>query len=301
MGAFFVSTQRDSRKASVEASNWLVALGMGLDQMGIVTSIDRLACEVLPNGKVIARDVRTGTSFIVQAATPAARPERSESEPEAAEELLSMGEDDDLDDSPDGAWDPEEPFLATPDALPGVEITESDEDWSYSYGADQSPTEEVLTDRALRDILTRIAACKTEENAWKEALAGARELIPCESGAALRQEWDGNLRFIAALGPLAHQVIGEQVPAGLGIVGFSVQRRVSLLIREPRKDPRFFASIDRRTGYRTASVLAVPVVYDSTTFGCLELLNAPRGFSQENLNRLFTIAEGLGEQMVIAV
>ncbi len=55
--------------ASVEvpASNWLVALGRGLDELGHAGRLERLACEVLPNGTVIARDVTSGSGYVVQA------------------------------------------------------------------------------------------------------------------------------------------------------------------------------------------------------------------------------------------
>ncbi|MEN0064455.1 MAG: GAF domain-containing protein [Myxococcota bacterium] len=55
--------------ASVEvpARNWMVALGRGLDELGQADSLERLACEVLPNGTVIARDVSTGTGYVVHA------------------------------------------------------------------------------------------------------------------------------------------------------------------------------------------------------------------------------------------
>lgn len=415
MGLFLVSTRSGGAPVEVEAPNWLVALGVGLDQLGSVTSIDRLACEVLQNGKVIARDVRTGTGFVVQAADSAtdtvaeaapADPDEEEtlipapaddelpiaafeddedddtfslgddeemlalgadaededetfSMPPGADELIeTLGAEEDEDDSEAPyeeedassvtvAWDAEAPFFAVdaggdddgwvdalrrqtqipaelpepvvmpeayaeeptvPDeetcelleALPDAE--EDEELWAFPFR--DEPTVDDLGDAddpALAAVLETISGSETVDAAWKAALIGAQSLVPCESGAALRQEWDGTLRFIAALGPQAHKVLGERVPAGLGIVGFCVQRRVSLLIRDPKRDPRFFANMDRRTGYHTACVLAVPVLYEATTFGCLELLNAPRGFSRQDLERLVSIADELAEQLLVAV
>lgn len=50
----------------VNAGNWLVALGLGLEQFGVMVGLDRLACEVLQNGQVLARDVRAGQGWVVQ-------------------------------------------------------------------------------------------------------------------------------------------------------------------------------------------------------------------------------------------
>jgi GAF domain-containing protein len=52
----------------VQASNWITALGLGLDRLGRAGDIERLACEVLPNGTVIARDISTGMGYVVQLA-----------------------------------------------------------------------------------------------------------------------------------------------------------------------------------------------------------------------------------------
>ena len=478
MGRYLVST-RTGQPVEVDAPNWLVALGVGLDALGTVTSIDRLACEVLANGKVIARDARTGLGFIVQAVdaddadddvpaepedlvptedpvveiyddpsleesiTTRAPPDISSDAPLiplAAEEdeedddtfvmpglsdedTFSMEEDDEEEDvdarseEEDEAWEDEAAFFSIgtdndlrpepilrevtsdpvyapllpeeedevpileaaaemvdvlpvmvmediegdepialgagdsrdgygleADALEAVEadaleaemleaaasappVPDPDEDvlavggadesdaleafgaedmssiWAASFGGEGEllSEDELAADPALQPVLERIQASVTADIAWEVSLTGAQEVIPAESGAALRQEWDGTMRFIAALGPQAHKVLGERVPEGLGIVGFCVQRRVGLLIREPAQDPRFFANIDRRTGYSTRSILAMPVSFEGTTFGCLELLNPPERFTANDMERLNLIATALAEQLLIAV
>lgn len=44
----------------------MAALGEGLQELHHISAIERLACEVLPNGTVIARDVKSGIGYIVQ-------------------------------------------------------------------------------------------------------------------------------------------------------------------------------------------------------------------------------------------
>ncbi len=69
----------------VKAENWLSALGKTLAKIGILTSLERLACEVMPNETVVARDVKTGMGFVIQQAddmgvlTPAPAMRRGES------------------------------------------------------------------------------------------------------------------------------------------------------------------------------------------------------------------------------
>ncbi|MEZ4318010.1 MAG: GAF domain-containing protein [Myxococcota bacterium] len=70
MGSYSVSS-RGLSAVEVEAPNWISALGLGLEHYGKADDIVRLACEVLPNGTVIARDVQSGTGYIVMGLEPA--------------------------------------------------------------------------------------------------------------------------------------------------------------------------------------------------------------------------------------
>jgi hypothetical protein len=65
VGSFSVSS-RGLSSVEVEAPNWIAALGLGLEALQRAGGLERLACEMLPNGTVIARDVQTGTGYVVQ-------------------------------------------------------------------------------------------------------------------------------------------------------------------------------------------------------------------------------------------
>ncbi|MCB9671157.1 MAG: GAF domain-containing protein [Alphaproteobacteria bacterium] len=67
MASFSVSS-RGLPTVEVEAPNWVAALGLGLHELGKGAGMERLACELLPNGTVIARDIKSGMGFVVQAA-----------------------------------------------------------------------------------------------------------------------------------------------------------------------------------------------------------------------------------------
>jgi hypothetical protein len=66
--ARFEIAGRGIETLQVEAGSWLTALGLGLEELGRVESLTRLACERLPNGTVIARDASTGVGYVVQLA-----------------------------------------------------------------------------------------------------------------------------------------------------------------------------------------------------------------------------------------
>ena len=90
-------TARGLASVQVQGRNWLVALGRGLHELGRVDELARLACEVLPNGTVIARDIATGTGYIVQGVdTPTGRvipdssPPAASSEPNSEDAMVRL-------------------------------------------------------------------------------------------------------------------------------------------------------------------------------------------------------------------
>ncbi len=65
MGRFSVSAG-GLPTVEVLAPNWIAALGQALEELGRASEVERMACERLPNGTVIARDVSSGVGFVVQ-------------------------------------------------------------------------------------------------------------------------------------------------------------------------------------------------------------------------------------------
>lgn len=282
MGRFQVSG-RGTPAVVVEAGNWLTALGLGLDQLDAVSALDRLACEVLPNGTVIARDARTGSGYVVvpMGDTPAPAAPAADAPLEAE----SGGIDLDPDEEPT--------FISEPDSAElALALAEGVED----YGDEEDTAE--LNKRAVRTLIATLRETPSAVIAWERALEVAQTLVPSDSGAALRVEPSGALRFVAATGPKASDVLGVTLPAGTGIVGFTVERGVGLIVTRPQRDPRFFAEMDKVTGYSTETVLCVPVrAPDGSIAGCIELLNAPAGFGRMQLELVEQVADGLTEQL----
>ena len=86
MRSYSVSA-RGLASVQVRGQNWIQALGSGLEQLGRSSEVQRLACEVLQNGTVIARDITSGTGFIVQEVDAEGEVEGAPEEFEDLEEL----------------------------------------------------------------------------------------------------------------------------------------------------------------------------------------------------------------------
>ncbi len=82
------------------------------------------------------------------------------------------------------------------------------------------------------------------------------------------------LFFIITQGMDLEQVKHIRMQSGEGIAGYVVKNRHSLCVRDVSQDPRFSKRIDQVTGFKTGSVLAVPIIYLDTVYGVIELVRA---------------------------
>jgi sigma-B regulation protein RsbU (phosphoserine phosphatase) len=63
------------------------------------------------------------------------------------------------------------------------------------------------------------------------------------------------------------------VPRGRGIAGWVLEHGEALLVPDAYSDPRFFADADKKTGFRTRSILCVPLQRSGKEIGVLQVLN----------------------------
>jgi phosphoserine phosphatase RsbU/P len=63
------------------------------------------------------------------------------------------------------------------------------------------------------------------------------------------------------------------VPRGRGIAWWVFENREPQLIKDAYADPRFYQEADRKTGFRTRSILSAPLIYENRTVAVLQLIN----------------------------
>nr|MBA2243583.1 GAF domain-containing protein [Gemmatimonadota bacterium] len=121
-----------------------------------------------------------------------------------------------------------------------------------------------------------------------------------EGGSLWLLEDDETLRCHLARGCLAEVLAGVELPLGAGIIGDAVRRRASVLVGEVREDERFLHQLDELAGFRTQSVIAVPLVCRGEVLGGIEVVNerAEDGVFEEE-HRLFL--EALADDAAAAI
>lgn len=114
-------------------------------------------------------------------------------------------------------------------------------------------------DETLKEAVLRIADCMEAE---------AASVFLLDAGS-------GRLVCRACAGPV--DVLGLALPPDTGIVGRSFVTANAQLVRDAQRDPDFAGKVDGRTGFRTRSVLAAPLVNARGVIGVIEVLNKRDG------------------------
>jgi sigma-B regulation protein RsbU (phosphoserine phosphatase) len=106
------------------------------------------------------------------------------------------------------------------------------------------------------------------------------------------------LECIASVGPV--DVTGIRVADTVGIVGEVFSNARSILVADAASDPRHHRQVDARTGFKTKSILTVPVLFGGRVFGALQAINrndasgVACAFEPENLASFESAAVALG-------
>jgi len=90
---------------------------------------------------------------------------------------------------------------------------------------------------------------------------------------------------------VAHGVGKIRIPSGHGLVGTCVRTGEAVLVNDAAADPRFSAAIDKSSGYRTKSLLTVPLrTSRGEVIGACQVLNKPGGFQPRDVDLLWLAA-----------
>lgn len=109
--------------------------------------------------------------------------------------------------------------------------------------------------------------------------------------------------FDASAGDLVMKVPelepAPRIALGAGLVGECLADREIISVPDAYEDPRFRGAVDKATGYKTESVLNVPLLgWEKQAVGVLQLLNKHAGVFDENDER---VASTLAAQCAVAV
>lgn len=155
-------------------------------------------------------------------------------------------------------------------------------------------TEQLISELgALHEISRMFESSQNINVLLKYVLEKCMDLMNAESASAMMVVADGTeLEFKIVLGPKSEEVKPFRLQIGKGIAGWVAQNNKPVLIPDAYQDPRFDPSFDKRSGYRTRSMLCVPLTYKSKPLGVMTILNRLDGnpFTESDQNLLMIFA-----------
>ncbi|MEE8329890.1 MAG: HD domain-containing phosphohydrolase [Thermodesulfovibrionia bacterium] len=120
----------------------------------------------------------------------------------------------------------------------------------------------------------------------------AQDIISAETASLLLTDESDNLRVKVVLGERGQNSKDRVVKRGEGISGWVAETGKSAVINDVTQDSRYNPSFDGESGFKTRSVMCVPLTYDKKIIGAIEVLNKKGGiFVKEDEELLWTFAK----------
>ncbi len=116
----------------------------------------------------------------------------------------------------------------------------------------------------------------------------------------LYEEETGDLVFNVALGEAGHELTEKyRIRIGQGIAGWVAENRKPVYINDVYNDERFDPNFDKATGYKTKSILCVPLLFKGKLLGVIQAINPniKAEFDDDDM----VLFHSFAEQVVLAV
>lgn len=106
------------------------------------------------------------------------------------------------------------------------------------------------------------------------SMRGVEELVDAEASSIFEMDFDSNELFFRLIrGEPSGKLKEVRLKMGEGIAGFVASSEEPLIVNNVASDRRFTRKMDEMTGFRTKSVLALPLFHKGRITGVLEVLN----------------------------
>ena len=153
----------------------------------------------------------------------------------------------------------------------------------------------------LLDVARHLSASADLLQILNAIIDAMRDLLGAERATVFEFDAKTNELFTT----VAHGVGGDlaqgiRIPAAAGIAGECAQTRAIINVPDAYADPRFNQAVDRATGFRTRSILAIPLLdFDGELIGVAQVLNRQAGgaFGLDEER----IAEALASHAAVAI
>jgi GAF domain-containing protein len=135
--------------------------------------------------------------------------------------------------------------------------------------------------RALKKMQDALRTITEETDVFalvNQILFRALEAVDSENGSLLLIDEDTDeLVFVEVHGPYRDSLKGYRLSVDEGIAGWVVRTRNPKLVPDVHLEPLFSPMVDHHIGFRTTSLVCVPLVYQDKAWGVIEVVNTRSG------------------------
>jgi len=147
------------------------------------------------------------------------------------------------------------------------------------------------------DLLEKLLARTRPEDKEEQLITSIMRMTHDALGASassllLLDEKTQELYFKFADGPVGQQLKRLHISRQSGIAGWIVRNGKPLVVNNAERNSNFYKMIDSATGFKTKSIIGVPIIVGDRVIGVIEVLNKADGtdFAKQDLKTMMEVA-----------
>lgn len=131
----------------------------------------------------------------------------------------------------------------------------------------------------VSDVSQALSATLNVQEIYQLLTGPIRQTLNVETlSIGLVEPITGDIIFVENLmGPMFEQLPPVRLKRGQGIAGWVAEHQEPVTINNTYSDKRFFSGVDRSSGFRTRSMICIPLTVDDRTIGVLQAINRHSG------------------------
>ncbi len=145
----------------------------------------------------------------------------------------------------------------------------------------------------LYDVVRALSSTLELHDLLQETMTVAADITGAEASTLMLLDPETDeLVFEITHGSTEQELWQYRMPKDRGIAGWALTHNEPVIANDPDDDVRFNSTVDQKTGFRTRSILCVPMQIKGRPIGVLEVLNKKdgSGFNTDDVRMLHTLA-----------
>jgi PAS domain S-box-containing protein len=149
--------------------------------------------------------------------------------------------------------------------------------------------------QVLCEVLENIHYIYDETVLAETILSRVAESLNAEAGTVFRIGEGACMSVLAAYGAPVSTLRRQRFEVGKGVAGWVAHYVQPVKVDDPKKDKRFTGAVDVRTGFKTRSIIAAPIMARGRPIGVIEFLNCRGGsFALTDLELISMVGREIG-------